>query len=1001
MVLEVLKKEYEVPPLRRKKRKKRRNVQKKGTNRKQNHRSFPYNDRNTKLFDEKDSSAIAKLGMGKECLAKLSQLDPYCTHERSQNILREALFHQINMVHVWKESIMPVLKSRDHFGKDKYEDFKQKVQRFLLEAESCLEIVKQEKFFDLFEFEPVETQEKEKKIKIKEIKVVEEEKEKEEKDDQSTHSSVSSDEEEKAAREKQTFFDEMCKLLFKGQMFVNFVDYDRYRYLPHGTLTDTRLKLEEVQSLMKFVESLSEAKRGLLNDLFVLPEIKTGPRSWRDGKGELPEFTFTKVFDNVKGQNFTSYTMNCPGCKEKYWTEQLIRFNDYPEWNNPKSCKGRICVHCLKKSLDEKLEHCVEVPPAESDSKKETKSPPKKKYRCPGILKCPVPDCEQRDCHIVYLQNKADSWFEKTYKMKPAEFYSALDEEREEFMTPLLEEISEVFAAGYNSEDQKKVNETKTLWNRVQNNSNYYCRDQTIMKKLRSLVDAVRSDYYSYDFGRQLKNTKKVSKVLNELLEKDDYDGVYDQISTFAQQLRSLKSILVNYKSYLSKRKNPESMAFGMKFSDLAADLVEKEELLFNYCQTVAHRCSVCMTVELPKDSTMFETHTKEDYNHNKQYNVQIKCRTCTGCFDQFVRQGTALKRPMLTCPGMGCGKKLNHDHIKQVCPTAWDTYEFANLKFKLKRARDFKFCPSVNCGHGFKVYENCATKSLECPQCSTAFCPDCNCEPHDGSCLDFLKYQHSQKWLQIKKDIAVDSQSETLEKNTETGEPENKSIEAKEAEEMEKIEKLFIEQNSHQCPFCMVWIEKNGGCNHMTCHNCAGEFCWLCRKNWAGHASCEQSFKVSRPYFHNIFGLKVIETEEDESEEESDTEEEQPFFQLWERDFVDEREVVEKVKAEEYVEEANYSVFLKGFGVKTPKENLSPYRSFLLGFKPMKVVAEEVESESESESEEEPSSQQANYNNFIAANFATESEEEEEESLVAVGGLFGADSDSDSDSDS
>lgn len=32
--------------------------------------------------------------------------------------------------------------------------------------------------------------------------------------------------------------------------------------------------------------------------------------------------------------------------------------------------------------------------------------------------------------------------------------------------------------------------------------------------------------------------------------------------------------------------------------------------------------------------------------------------------------------------------------------------------------------------------------------------------------------------------------------------------------------------------------IEKNGGCNHMTCKKCKGEFCWVCMGNWAEHGT-------------------------------------------------------------------------------------------------------------------------------------------------------------------
>lgn len=55
-----------------------------------------------------------------------------------------------------------------------------------------------------------------------------------------------------------------------------------------------------------------------------------------------------------------------------------------------------------------------------------------------------------------------------------------------------------------------------------------------------------------------------------------------------------------------------------------------------------------------------------------------------------------------------------------------------------------------------------------------------------------------------------------------------------------------LVDQSTSPCPNCKYRIEKNGGCNHMTCKKCRHEFCWVCMGNWQGHGG--SYFQCNRP---------------------------------------------------------------------------------------------------------------------------------------------------------
>jgi len=52
--------------------------------------------------------------------------------------------------------------------------------------------------------------------------------------------------------------------------------------------------------------------------------------------------------------------------------------------------------------------------------------------------------------------------------------------------------------------------------------------------------------------------------------------------------------------------------------------------------------------------------------------------------------------------------------------------------------------------------------------------------------------------------------------------------------------------QFTQDCPKCNSPIQKNGGCNHMSCKKCTYQYCWVCLDKWTSeHYSCSKSNDV------------------------------------------------------------------------------------------------------------------------------------------------------------
>jgi len=211
-------------------------------------------------------------------------------------------------------------------------------------------------------------------------------------------------------------------------------------------------------------------------------------------------------------------------------------------------------------------------------------------------------------------------------------------------------------------------------------------------------------------------------------------------------------------------------------------------------------------------------------------------CFVCSEDRDQFLSMGPACKHEYcvedwmthmktkiqdndiftgLKCMEPGCNCMATNEFLGTLLgPDSDDMLKYKRFLIDsfVSTNSSLAFCPNRACqlvlqfpqgGHDLDVQCNCGTK----------FCVGCADEGHNPcSCRDL------KNW---KLKDADDSMTAT-----------------------------WIKANTKDCSKCNSQIEKNGGCNHMTCKKCKHEFCWICGGDWRGHTACngysESSSSVS-----------------------------------------------------------------------------------------------------------------------------------------------------------
>ena len=200
----------------------------------------------------------------------------------------------------------------------------------------------------------------------------------------------------------------------------------------------------------------------------------------------------------------------------------------------------------------------------------------------------------------------------------------------------------------------------------------------------------------------------------------------------------------------------------------------------------------------------------------------------CSCCWGMYVKAAVESgKDCVLTrCPLVKCPiivpksifdkylpEELKNVYIKHVCKSYTD------------ENKEMRWCPAPGCKF-LAFNESLAKIDITC-QCGFIFCFGCSDESHLPCDCEMMK-----KWR-----IKSSTESENI---------------------------VWIMANTKSCTKCQKPIEKNQGCNHMTCSQCKHEFCWICMGDWSIHGEKTGGYYKCNRYQEDIKTNKSLKDMEE-----------------------------------------------------------------------------------------------------------------------------------------
>ncbi|CAB4489698.1 unnamed protein product [Rhizophagus irregularis] len=170
----------------------------------------------------------------------------------------------------------------------------------------------------------------------------------------------------------------------------------------------------------------------------------------------------------------------------------------------------------------------------------------------------------------------------------------------------------------------------------------------------------------------------------------------------------------------------------------------------------------------------------------------------CVECVNKHIKNQSNEKQILeIPCPTKGCKKKMERHDIKNIATKqVFEAYDELAYKIAIQRIPEFRWCKAP-CGAGQIHIGKDEAPIVICEGCGAHSCYKHEVAWHTGQTCK--EYDESIK----QSDFATAD---------------------------------YISRETKGCPGCSIPIEKDGGCDHITCTKCSHEFCWLCLYKHPSH---------------------------------------------------------------------------------------------------------------------------------------------------------------------